>query len=307
MAGATNPESRRDVTHGVLWMVGCLASFIGMAVASRELAASLSIFQILFFRALVGLAILAFFARAIWPELKRCERLGLHTVRNSVHFVAQFCWTLGVALLPLAEVFALEFTMPIWVALFAYLFLGERLDTARLLACVGSFLGVLVILRPGVALLDPASFIVLAAAMGYGLSIVMVKSLTQTCSPGIVVAWMILLQLPMGLAFALTDWRPSSLGDVPWILVAGLTGLSAHYTMAQALRRLDASVAIPVDFLRVPLIALVGFYFYQESIEVWVFVGALMIFGSNYYAILRSSRAAQNPAPQVKGTPTRSR
>ena len=213
------------------------------------------------------------------------ERFGMHAVRNTVHFGAQYCWTLGVVLLPLAEVFALEFTMPVWVALFAYLFLGERISRARLVAVGVSFLGILVILRPGLTIIDPASFIVLLAAMGYGLSIVMVKSLTRDCSPAIIVVWMILLQLPMGFAFALFDWSTPSLSDLPWILLAGVTGLSAHYTMAQALRLLDASIAIPIDFFRVPLIALIGFYFYGETIEVWLLIGAVMIFGSNYYAL----------------------
>lgn len=279
-----------SVTTGVLWMLGCLASFIGMAIASRELSASLSVFQILFFRSVVGVVIIALFARRLLPELRRFERMGLHLARNIIHFGAQYCWTLGVVLLPLAEVFALEFTMPVWVALFAFLFLRERINRPRLIAIAVSFLGILVILRPGFTILDPASFIVLLAAMGYGLSIIFVKRLTQTCSPAIIVVWMILLQLPMGFALALFDWRPVSLDTLPWIILAGITGLSAHYTMAKALRLLDASIAIPIDFFRMPLIALVGFYVYGENIEIWLLIGAVMIFGSNYYALRQEAQ-----------------
>ena len=287
--GSDKPKSN-DVTIGVLWMAGCLASFIGMAVASRELSSSLSVFQILFFRSLAGFAILLIFARSVLPELRRMERFRFHLARNIVHFGAQYCWTLGVVLLPLAEVFALEFTMPVWVALFGFLFLGERIGGPRLFAIFISFLGVLVIIRPGATIIDPASFVVLLAAMGYGLSIVMVKSLTRDCSPAVIVVWMIVLQLPMGLALAVLDWRPPGIENVPWIIVAGITGLSAHYTMAQALRVMDASIAIPIDFFRVPLIAIVGFYFYEEGIEIWLLLGAVMIFGSNYYALRQEAR-----------------
>lgn len=290
MTDLTDPQLKTSqVAIGVLWMIGCLASFIGMAVASRELSEALSVFQILFFRSVVGLVVILIFARSILPELRRIERFSLHLTRNAVHFGAQYCWTLGVVLLPLAEVFALEFTMPVWVALFAYLFLGERISRPRLVALVASFLGILVILRPGLTIIDPASFIVLLAAMGYGLSIIMVKRLTRDCSPAIIVVWMILLQLPMGLVLAVFDWNTPSIANLPWIIVAGVTGLSAHYTMAQALRLLDASIAIPIDFFRVPIIALIGFYFYGEAIEVWLLIGAVMIFGSNYYALRKEA------------------
>lgn len=281
------------LVQGLVWMVGCLASFIGMAVASRELADSLSVVQILFFRSLVGLGVLALLAPGVFPACRKAGRIGLHLIRNLVHFAAQYCWTLGVVLLPLAEVFALEFTMPVWVAIFAWMLLGERIHRARLIAVLGSFAGVLVILRPGGEIIDPAAFFVLAAAMGYGLSIVLVKRLSQDCPPLVIVTWMIVMQLPMGLGLALLDWRSLDLSDLPWILLAGGTALSAHYTMARALRLLEASTVVPIDFARVPLIALVGFWVYGEALDPWLGLGALVIFGANYYALRHEVRATR--------------
>lgn len=278
-----------QMTIGILWMVGCLASFIGMAVASRELSSDLSVFQILFFRSVVGLFVILVLAKRVLPELRKFEDVKLNFVRNIIHFAAQYCWTLGVVLLPLAEVFALEFTMPVWVALFAFLILGERVGIARILAIIGSFAGVMVIIQPGVAAIDTASLVVILAAMGYGLSVVLVKRLTQHNSPGVIVTWMIVMQLPMGLVLALLDWRMPTIEHVPWILVAGMTGLSAHYTMAQALKNLDASIAIPIDFFRVPLIAVVGFYYYGETLDVSLLVGASLIFFSNFYALRKET------------------
>lgn len=275
---------------GAMWMCGSLASFIGMAIASRELSANLSTFQILFFRSVVGLVVIAALMPRLWPEMRQHRSLGLNFLRNSIHFGAQYCWTLGVALLPLAEVFALEFTMPVWVAIFAMLIVGERITPPKLIAIGVSFLGVLVILRPGVGVLDPASFIVLIAAAGYGMSAVLVKLLTRTNSAGVIVAWMILMQLPMGAALAITDWRPVVIGNLPWILLAGLTGLSAHYTMARAFKILDASVAIPIDYLRMPLIALIGFLLYGETVSPWLALGVTMILVSNYYALRAEAR-----------------
>ncbi|RCW88825.1 DMT family transporter [Paracoccus lutimaris] len=284
------PGARRSFWIGIGWMALSMASFIGMSIGSREMAATLSIRQVLFFRALVGLFVIAVFIRGLWPELRQMRQFRLHLLRNIVHFTGQYFWTIGVVLLPLASVFALEFTMPIWVAFFAWAILGERLTRARLLATVGGFFGVLVIVRPGIGIVDPAAGLVLVAAMAYGLSLVLVKQLTRQNSPGAIVAWMILIQLPLGLAAALTDWRPVQAASVPWMLLAGIGALSAHYCMAQALRRLDASVVMPVDFLRVPLAALAGYSIYGEVIDVWVFLGAAIILGANLQAMRAERR-----------------
>ncbi|TXB67552.1 DMT family transporter [Paracoccus aurantiacus] len=274
-------------------MIGSLASFIAMAVASRELSSNLSTFQILFFRSVVGVFVIAVLARRLWPEMRHLRSLPLNALRNVVHFSAQYCWTLGVALLPLTEVFALEFTMPVWVAIFAFLILGEPLTRPRIAAIAVSFLGVMLILRPGVEVLDPASFIVLLAAAGYGMSAVLVKRLTRTNTPGVIVAWMVLMQLPMGLVFATFDWRPVEAGNLPWIILAGLCGLSAHFTMARAFQTLDVSVAIPIDFLRVPLIAIVGYLLYGETVGPWLLVGVAMILSANYFALRAEGRRAR--------------
>lgn len=282
-----HPAPRSPVLAGLLWMGGCLASFIGMALASRELADTLPILEILLLRSLVGLAVVAALLPRLWPELRQLRDLGLHAARNAVHFIGQYCWTLGVALLPLAQVFALEFTMPIWVALFARVALGERVTRARMAAIAASFVGVLVVVQPGSAGFSPAALIVLLAAAGYGASAVMVKRLTLRSSSAIIVVWMVIMQLPLSLAmtWAGGGWVAPAWADLPWILVIGITALSAHYTMAQALRLMDASVAIPIDFLRVPLIAVIGWLLYDEPISAAVFAGTAMIFGANYLAM----------------------
>lgn len=280
-------------TQGLIWMAFSMVAFIAMSVGSREMAETLSIQQILFFRALVGLGVILAVGRSLLPEVRRMQAVPLHLARNIVHFTAQYFWTIGVVLLPLASVFALEFTMPIWVTLFAWLLLREKVSRSRLLATAGGFIGVMVIVRPGVGMIDPAAGLVLLAAAGYGLSLIMVKRLTGQCSPGAIVVWMILIQLPLGLIASLTDWRPVSVTDVPWMLVAGIGALSAHFCQAQALKRLEASVVIPVDFLRVPMAAVVGYYAYGEAIDLWVFLGGGIILLSNFQAVLSERRKAE--------------
>jgi len=288
-------RGRADFVQGLGWMALSMVSFISMAVGSRELASTLSIRQVLFFRALVGLGVILLVGKSLLPQIRQMKLFPRHLARNAVHFTAQYFWTIGVVSLPLASVFALEFTMPIWVALFAWLLLKEKLTGPRLLATLGGFIGVLVVVRPGHGVIDPAAGLVLLAAAGYGLSLILVKQLTRECSPAVIVVWMILIQLPLGLLAALTDWRDVGLSDVPWMMVAGVCALSAHYCQAQALKRLDASVIMPVDFLRVPMAALVGFYAYGEGIDVWVVIGGCIILMSNFQAMMSERMRSQTP------------
>src|SRR5690606_1584483 len=296
---ASTPTPVSHVWTGVLWMVLCLISFIGMALASRELSYSMPILEVLLLRSLVGVAIMLLLARRFLPELLQLTDIRLHFFRNTIHFGAQYLWTVAVTVLPLAYVFALEFTMPIWVALFAWMALGEKISRTRAYAILISFVGVLIVLSPSGGL-NPAALMVLAAAAGYGASAVFVKRLTAHSSAAVIVTWMVLMQLPMSaLALFLAGegvWP--SLENLPWILMLGAATLSAHYTMARALKLIDASLAIPIDFLRVPLIAAVGWVFYGESISAAVFAGAALIAAANFFAVRREAASAIPMKPE---------
>lgn len=288
--------AQSPVLRGCLWMVGALLSFLTMAVAARQLSYHMGTFEILFFRSAAGILIMLPLIMRYGIPVLRTQRPMLQFGRNIVHFVGQYCWTVGIALLPLAQVFALEFTMPIWATIMAILFLGERATFPRMVAIAGGFFGVLVVLRPGFGVFDPAALVVLTAAAAYAVAIVVTKVLTRTDSPLAIIFYMTVMQLPMALIPALFDWVPPVWADVPWIFLIGGAALSAHYTLARALTIADASIVLPIDFLRVPLVALVGYLFYAEAIDAWVFAGAAVIFFANYYAVRKETRAASVPS-----------
>ena len=185
----------------VLWMTGTLLSFCVMAVSIRALSATLSILEMLTLRAAVGLAIIGALLAAR-PELRLTinrRRIGLHVLRNSIHFGAQYLWALSLLLLPLATVFALEFTMPAWIILLAPLFLAERMTPSRIGVVIFGLVGVLVILRPGSETFQPAALLVLIAALGYAIQMIATKKLTTTESTFAIVFWMSVIQLALGL------------------------------------------------------------------------------------------------------------
>lgn len=274
--------TKAQIGRVLLWMMGTLLSFSVLAVSIRSLSGALSVFEILTLRSAFGVLFLLALCM-IYPQLRAGllpRRFGLNLLRNIIHYASQYSWALSITLLPLATVFALEFTMPAWLVVLAAMFLGERLTPSRVGVVVLGLIGVLVILRPGLEAFRPAGFLVLAAALGFAIFNILTKRLTATESTFSIVFWMNAMQLPMGLAGSdpmfLAKFGPA---QIPALIGIGISGLSAHYCLANAFRSGDASLVVPLDFLRLPLIAIVGWLFFQERLDVFVFLGAAIIIG----------------------------
>jgi drug/metabolite transporter (DMT)-like permease len=286
-------------------MTGALLSFSVMAVSVRALGGVLSVMEILSVRAGLGLVILLIVVAAR-PQMRHevhIQRIGLHAVRNGTHFAAQFLWAHSLLLLPLATVFALEFTMPAWTTLLAVLFLGEKLTPSRIGAVVLGFIGVVVILRPGLGMFNPAALLVLLAALGYALNITTTKMLTSNQSTFTIVFWMNIMQFPVAmLGSDPLFFMRLGLHDVLPVLGIGIAGTAAHFFLSNAFRSGDAIVVVPMDFLRIPLIAVVGWWLYGEPLDAFVFIGAGIIVAGVLWN-LRAETQRGNPAIPPAGGP----
>lgn len=268
-------------------MTGALFSFLAMGVAGRELAAELAPHHISFYRNAISLAVLLPLVwRAGWRPARSAKPVQ-HAVRNTIHFAAQWCWLFGVGALPLAEVFAIEFTAPIWTALIAAGFLGERLTGSRGLAVALGFAGILVMLRPGLAIVDPASLIVLAASLGYATTYVLTKRMIATESALAMIWWMNLVQFLLGAALSLPDFVVPSTPMWPWVAMVAASGLSSHYCLSRALNLADATVVVPLDFLRLPMAAVVAWLLYREAVDPFVILGAAFVIAANWINLRR--------------------
>lgn len=274
----------------VIWMSGTLVSFTLMAIAVRELAGAVHPFQIMFFRSLGALIFLAPFALAMGRAVWKTQRPVLQFGRNLVHFAAQLGWIIGIISLPLSEAFAIEFTTPVWATLIAALVLGERLNRGRIVAVALGFAGILVILRPGAEAISPGALAILGAAVGFAITLTATKVLTRTDAALTILLYMSLIQLPIGAALAAPVWITPDPQQLFWLLVIGAVGLTAHYCTARALALADATIVVPMDFMRLPFVAVVGFLLYGETANPLVLLGALMIFAGNYYSIRREHR-----------------
>jgi len=276
--------------RGVLWMGGAVLSFSAMAIAARELLAHMQPFQVLFVRSMVMLAIVLVIVAQADPGAAGTRRLPLHALRNLVHFGGQYCWVFAIGALPLATVFAIEFTMPVWTAILAAALLGERLNRGRVVMLVLGLVGVLIILRPGSGFFQLATLVALAAAFLYAGNMIATKRLSATEPPLAVLFWMSVMQTPLSLVAALPQWVAPPVSSLPWIVLIGVGSYTAHYCMTRAFKLADATVVVPIDFVRLPLIAVVGAMFYGEPFDPWIIVGALVIFAGTYYSLRRETR-----------------
>ena len=277
-----------SIPRAAAWMAGWLTLMVVIAVAGREAARELSVFQIMLMRSLLGMAML-------WPLVHaagglaamRTGRLAQHVLRNGVHYAAQYGWFAALTLIPLAQLVSIEFTMPIWSALLAMLLLGERMNGFKWLAVVLGLVGVAVIVRPVAGAANPGQLVALACALGFAISVVLVKSLTRTDAAIVVSFWMLVVQSGIGLVPALMVWHWPSVQTWGWVLVVAFCGTYSHYCFARAMQHADATVVVPMDFLRVPLTALAGWLVYEEQLDLLTVLGVGLILAGNALNLVR--------------------
>ena len=281
------------VLKAAFWMTGSIASFSSMAVAGRELAGQLDTFEIMMYRSLFGVIVVLALAGATgtWREINT-RNLRAHFIRNLAHFSGQNLWFYAVTVIPLAQVFALEFTSPLWVIVLSPLILGERLTPVRGLAAILGFVGILIVARPDVAGLNAGVISAASSAIFFALTIMFTKRLTRSQTITCILFYLTAMQLVFGLIAAGYDGDIAipSAAALPFVLLIAAGGLLAHYCVTNALALAPATVVVPIDFVRLPAIAIIGMLLYQEALDVWVFVGAAVIFAGNYMNLRAETR-----------------
>jgi len=279
--------------RAALWMIGSIVSFSVLAVAGRELKGHLDTFEIMLYRSLIGIVLTGGMALALRrvPEL-RPTMMPLQFTRNAVHYAGQNLWFYAVGVAPLAQVFALEFTMPIWALLLAVPILGERLTRIRVLVALAGFVGILIVTQPWRLEIGEGIVQASLSAIGFAGSAVLTRRLTRHLSILTILFWLSVMQGAFSIIIAGYDGVIALPHGIPalWVLAIGIGGMVAHLCLTTALSLAPASVVVPIDFARLPLIALVAALAYGESLNIWVFIGAFVIFAANYLNLLTETR-----------------
>ena len=270
--------------RATIFMIGAMFSFTLMAISGRALEAKLDTFEIMTYRSLFGIVLVLVIARmaGTHTEIRRV-RLGLHIVRNLFHFAGQNLWFYAILYIPLSQLFAFEFSTPLWVAILAPFVLKEQLTASRIMAASLGFFGILLVARPDLSSVDVALIAAALCAVGFAGAALCTKLLTRTESTTSILFWLTVLQAIFGIVCAGYDGQI----DVPrgteilWVLIIGICGLMAHFCITSALQCAPATVVTPLEFLRLPLITVVGYFMYQEPLEALVFLGAGIVLLAN--------------------------
>lgn len=269
-------------------MVGAITAFTSMAVAGRAALTNLDTFEIMLYRSLVGASIVVLVAwRMNTLREIGTSRLGLHIARNAAHFTGQNLWFFAIGFIPLAQVFALEFTTPIWVILLSPLLLGEKITKIGLLAAALGFVGILIVARPDPSALSAPLIAAALCAVAFALTAIATRKLTQTETITCILFFLTTIQAGFGLVFAGMDGDIAlpSPETLPWVIIIGIAGLTAHFCLTKALSIAPASIVMPIDFARLPVIAVVGIILYDEPVDALIFLGGGLIFVANYLNI----------------------
>ncbi|MEM7242488.1 MAG: DMT family transporter [Pseudomonadota bacterium] len=282
-----------DTIKAAIWMSGAILSFSAMAVAGREVSFELDTFEIMTIRSLIGVIIVGTIA-ILWRKTAeiKTQRLGTHLVRNLFHFTGQNLWFYALPLIPLAQLFAFEFSTPIWIILAAPFLLGERLTRPQAMAVAFGFIGILIVTRPWIAGISPGIIPAALCAVGFAGAAIFTKRLTTTESILNIMFWLTFLQLIFGIIASGydLDFAMPSAQSWPWLIVIAIGGLVAHTSITKALTLAPATVVTPVDFCRLPVIIAIGYFLYSEAVDIFVLIGAVLIFGANYANIWMETR-----------------
>ena len=274
--------------QAAIWMTGTIVSFSAMAVSGREISFELDTFEIMMYRSIIGLIIVLFLAKLFKTHREiSTQNLSLHFYRNLSHFTGQNLWFYALTLIPFAQLFAFEFSVPLWVMLAAPFLLGERLTNIRIISILVGFIGILIVTRPWLAGLAPGIIPAALCAIGFACSVIFTKQLTQKVSITCILFWLTSMQLLMAIICAGYDGDislPSSSNFI-WIIIIGIGGLLAHFCITKALQLAPATVVTPIDFCRLPVIAAIGYVFYNEALDIFIIGGAIIIFIANYINI----------------------
>ena len=279
---------------GMLLMVLSTLAFTGMQAAIRVVAKDsinpLPAVEVAFFRNLFGLfALLPLFIRVGRGAL-RTSRLGMHMMRASIQTVGMLCFFTALTLIPIAEITALSFSAPLFATVLAIVILRERVRARRVSALVIGFLGVIVVVRPGLEVLSLGAVLVLVSSFGWAIAMTVIKSLSRTESALTLTLYAGLLMTPLTLIPAVWVWETPTATQLLWLIGLGTVGTVGHLAFAQALKIAEMSAVLPLDFLRLIWACAIGVWWFGEIPTSWTLSGGTMIFAAASYIAYREAQ-----------------
>ncbi|MGH8052681.1 MAG: DMT family transporter [Stenotrophomonas sp.] len=286
-------------------MFGSAMAFGLMAIAIRYATRYVPTQEVAFFRNAFGLlALLPVLLRPGRGSL-RTQQLPRYFMRSAIGLASMLCGFWAIGHLPLSQAISLSYSTPLFVTIAAVLWLGEKVRIRRWAAVIAGFIGVLVIVRPGSHGFEAGSLIAVLAALLSALVAIQIKQLTRIDGPDTVVFYTYVFWVPLSLVPALFVWVwPAGIAWL-WLLLTGVMGTAGQLLWTRALKLGEVSALTPISFTQLPLVVVMGWLLFGETLDRWTVLGALIILGSNAYiahreAVLARRSATQSPIAAAK-------
>ena len=300
---SSGQRARSELLRAVGYMVCSAAMFACMAVMIRLASSQLHAFEIAFFRNFFGFVFALPLLMHHGMGILKTDKLSLYVGRCLIGIVSMLCGFYAIVHLPLAKAVTISYSTPLFVTILAVLFLGEMVRLRRWTAVGLGFIGVLVIMRPGADTFDANTLVALTAAVLSAIVAISIKVLSRTEKPDAIVLWTTMLWVPLSLVPALFVWTWPTGWTWAWIVAAGFFGTAGHMFWTRALKRGDASMLTPISFMQVPIVALLAWWLFDETVTVWTALGAAIIFVANAYIAHREAQVASRAVTDADISP----
>lgn len=284
-------------TRGALWMLASCFMFSTMGMVVKLLGEHLPSHQAAFFRAFFGMAAVMPFVLSMGRAGFATKRLPLHLSRGLTGAAAMLCGFYSMAHLPLADSVALSFTKPLWLIPLAVIFLAEKVRLRRWIATGVGFVGVVVMMRPGQGSIDPAVYVALTGAFFVALVTIQVKRLLSTEHPATLIFYSTGIATLVTAVPAIAVWQTPEPRELLLLLIAGMLGTIGQSLGIRALQAGDSTAVAPIDYVRLIISGLYGFWIFGDVPDEWTALGAAVIVGSTLYIAHREAQLGRAPAP----------
>lgn len=288
-----NPAAGSNALKGIGFMLLAALMSSVMNSAARQVMDTVHPFEVVFFRNLFAMFFVLPLMWRVGLSVFRTNRLGMHFSRATLNTVNMLVWFTGVSLAPLADVVALSFSAPIFTTLLSIFVLHEVVGLRRWTAIAVGFAGTMLVLQPGFGTITLGHGLALTATVAWAAILLIIKSLSRTESSLTIVAYMSVLMTPIALVPALFVWTWPTWTELAWLVLIGMCGGAAQYSIAQSFREADISLVMPFDFTKLIWITAIAYLAFGEMPSLATWIGGAIIFVSGLYIARREARMAR--------------
>lgn len=282
------------IASGILFMCGAGVLFTIMGTFGKILGQEYSSLQVSWARAFVHFVfLLAAFLPKYGLRLLRTRRPGMQILRSAMLFSSNLCFFHAITYVPLAKASSISLSSPLVVALLAWPMLGERTTPARVAALGIGFLGVLVVIRPGTEVFQPASLLILASATFYAVYQILTRRMSATEAPETLATYAAVVgSVGMLAVLPFVGRMPDDVGDLGMFVGAGVLGAVGHYFVARSLAIAPANVVTPFAYFQLLTAVAVGYLVFHDFPDALTWLGAAIIVGAGLHIGWTQTRRA---------------